>query len=117
MKTYQRGNLFPDEVTATMSGEGLKKYWLLSPDGTPDPSCKPFLRKFEIELAHKLTGEPYQIITGKRGRPKGDRDKYRAYRDRVAADPVKAEERRRKDTDRKWEQRLKQKREVPDAHR
>jgi hypothetical protein len=101
MKIYQRGNLFPPEITAKMSGEGLKKYWLLSPDGTPDPSCKPFMRKWEIELAHKQTGEPYRIITGKRGRSKGDKDKYKAYRERVAADPVKAEERRRKDTERK----------------
>jgi hypothetical protein len=87
MITYTRGDRIPPEKRddrflhkGKPSAAALDKYWRLLPDGSPDPSCKPFRRVWEIELTHKAYPwlGSYRIDTDGPGRKRtvGDRAEY-----------------------------------------
>ncbi|MFA9202107.1 MAG: hypothetical protein ACEQSC_00980, partial [Candidatus Nanopelagicaceae bacterium] len=86
---YVRGNLIPPEKrdrrffkNDVLQEVALRKYWRLLDDGSPDPNCKPFLRKFEIELLHCYPHMgPFKIMVGPRG-PKGMTKAQRLERDK-----------------------------------
>ncbi|MGL5059044.1 MAG: hypothetical protein ACRC62_03600 [Microcoleus sp.] len=58
--TYKRGDRIPPELRddrfiykGSPSAAALKKYWRLLPDGSPDPDCKPYRSRWEIDLHHR----------------------------------------------------------------
>jgi hypothetical protein len=66
-RIYARGDRIPPADRLHTSRAGDLKYWLLLPDGKPDPNTKPFARRWEIAMIESR-GE-YKIITGKVGKP------------------------------------------------
>lgn len=69
MRIYVRGDRLAPEIQSTLSGAGLKKYWLVDEAG--NPVGKPFARRGEVELYEAtIEGGEYEIISGSRGRPR-----------------------------------------------
>jgi hypothetical protein len=73
------------------SAAALKKYWRVLPDGTPDPNCKPYRGRWEIDLHHRAdpTLGEYQVDADPPGRKRtiSDRVEYQKqyYQKRKAA--------------------------------
>jgi hypothetical protein len=79
MLIYKRGDRIPSEqrdhrffFNGQPSAIALKKYWRLLPDGSPDPACKPYRRRWEIEMQHRAYPGlgAYLVDAVPAGRPK-----------------------------------------------
>jgi hypothetical protein len=68
MQTYVRGHQLPPQHQSGLSKYALGKYYPVNTEGVPNG--QPFDRKYQIELYHRATGTPYQIVTGKVGKPR-----------------------------------------------
>ena len=105
-KIFALGKTIPPDLKIWGTKKGEVQYWLLLPDGSPDPNTKPYNRRFEVEVHMQVTGEEYEIQTGRQGRKSTGWDKQeydRAYDEKRNSDPdrkaykaAKAREYRRK---------------------
>lgn len=101
MITYSRGNLIPLEFRIWTTALGDRQYWKLLEDGKPDPTFKPFSRRFEIDLAHRLPGAgEYRLLANSRGRPATGFDKT-AWQKAYDSDRNQTESRKKSDRERK----------------
>jgi hypothetical protein len=105
MIIYTRGDRIPPEKrdrrfihNGNPSAAALKKYWRLLPDGSPDPDCKPYRGRWEIDLHHQADQSlgAYQIDADPPGRKRSitvDRVEYQRqyYQNRKAAKKLSSE--------------------------
>ncbi len=68
VRTYIRGDRLAPDRDSNFSKAKLLKYWLVDEDGCPIGN--PFSRRSDVELYEATIAGEYQIITGKRGRPR-----------------------------------------------
>jgi hypothetical protein len=85
---YTRGDRIPEGkrdrrffYDGRPSAIALKKYWRLLPDGSPDPACTPYRRRWEIDMHHRAYPEmgEYRIdadLPGRNRQRKGSRADY-----------------------------------------
>lgn len=67
MQIYVRGKNLAPQHQVGLSSYALGKYYPVDAEGKPDG--QPFDRKYQIDLYHRVTGTPYQVVTGRVGKP------------------------------------------------